>query len=146
MSSARPDISEIRQAWKDANLAPLWENARAHRPAPAPEPAHLWSWQKIRPLLSAAIDIASPDVGGAARAAARRAQTPSRAAHLEDARGQYSNSLAGRKSAPTPAHDECSALRPRGLGCGHGRGWKALSHGGGRSHPHTGMDLARAYP
>jgi len=62
MSSARPDISEIRQAWRDANLAPLWENARAHRPAPAPEPAHLWSWQKIRPLLSAAIDIASPDV------------------------------------------------------------------------------------
>ena len=62
MSSARPDISEIRKAWNDANLAPLWENVRAHRPAPGPESAHLWSWQKIRPLLSAAIDVASPDV------------------------------------------------------------------------------------
>src|SRR6266571_5303009 len=42
--------------------------------------------------------------GGAARAAARRAQTPRRAAHLEDVGGQYSNSLAGRKGAPTPAY------------------------------------------
>src|SRR5262249_56036437 len=62
MSAARPDISEIRRAWKDANLAPLWENVKAHRPAPAPEAAHLWSWQKIRPLLSASADVASPDV------------------------------------------------------------------------------------
>ncbi|HEX2353652.1 MAG: cupin domain-containing protein [Hyphomicrobiales bacterium] len=62
MSAVRPDISEIRKAWKDANLAPLWENAKAHRPAPPPEPAYLWSWHKIRPLLTAAIDIASPEV------------------------------------------------------------------------------------
>src|SRR5215831_8249096 len=62
MSAVRPDIDEIRKAWKDANLAPLWENTKAHRPAPPPEPAHLWSWEKVRPLLSAAIDVASPDV------------------------------------------------------------------------------------
>ena len=61
MSAARLDISEVRKAWKEANLAPLWENAKAHRPAP-PEAAYLWSWDKIRPLLSAAIDVASPEV------------------------------------------------------------------------------------
>ena len=59
---ARSDISEIRRAWKEANLAPLWENVRAHRPAPLPEAAYLWSWDKIRPLISAAIDVASPEV------------------------------------------------------------------------------------
>jgi len=58
---ARSDISEIRKAWKQANLAPLWENARAHRPAPLPQAAYLWSWEKIRPLVSAAIDVASPE-------------------------------------------------------------------------------------
>src|SRR6266571_1810227 len=60
-ATARSDISEIRKAWKEANLAPLWENARAHRPAPLPEAAYLWSWDKIRPLISAAIDVASPE-------------------------------------------------------------------------------------
>jgi gentisate 1,2-dioxygenase len=62
MSAATPDISEVRKAWKEANLAPLWENAKAHRPTPPPEAAHLWSWNKIRPLLSAAIEVASPEV------------------------------------------------------------------------------------
>ena len=61
MSAARLDISEVRKAWKEANLAPLWENAKAHRPVPPPEAAYLWSWDK-RPLLSAAIDVASPEV------------------------------------------------------------------------------------
>src|SRR6516164_2491070 len=61
-AAARPDISEVRKAWKEANLAPLWENARAHRPAPPPDAAYLWSWAKIRPLISAAIAVASPDV------------------------------------------------------------------------------------
>src|SRR5262249_28583020 len=62
MSAVRPDIGEIRKAWKDANLAPLWENTKARRPPPPPEPARLWSWEKVRPLPSAAIDVASPDV------------------------------------------------------------------------------------
>src|SRR5260221_5121651 len=61
-AAARPDISEVRKAWKEANLAPLWENAKAHRPAPPPDAVYLWSWAKIRPLISAAIAVASPDV------------------------------------------------------------------------------------
>ncbi len=60
MAAAPRDINEIRKAWQEANLAPLWENARAHRPAPGPEAAHLWSWEKIRPLVAAAAEVASP--------------------------------------------------------------------------------------
>ena len=61
MPAAPRDIDEVRKAWKDANLAPLWENARAHRPAPPPEAAYLWSWDEIRPLITAAIEVASPE-------------------------------------------------------------------------------------
>jgi gentisate 1,2-dioxygenase len=61
MSAAPRAIEDVRKAWKEANLAPLWENARAHRPAPPPEAAYLWSWEKIRPLITAAIEVASPE-------------------------------------------------------------------------------------
>jgi gentisate 1,2-dioxygenase len=62
MSAAAPrDIREVRKAWKEANLAPLWENAKAHRPPPPPEATCLWSWDKIRPLLADAIEVASPE-------------------------------------------------------------------------------------
>src|SRR6478672_8031058 len=60
MSAAPHDISDVRKAWKEANLAPLWENAKAHRPAPPPDAGYLWSWDKIRPLITAAIEAASP--------------------------------------------------------------------------------------
>jgi gentisate 1,2-dioxygenase len=55
------DINSLRKAWKDANIAPLWENKFAHRPPPPPETAHLWSWENIRPLLAGAIKVASPE-------------------------------------------------------------------------------------
>ena len=61
MSAAPQDISDVRKAWKEANLAPLWENAKAHRPAPPPDAGYLWSWDKIRPLITAAIEVASPE-------------------------------------------------------------------------------------
>ena len=61
MSAAPHDISDVRKAWKEANLAPLWENAKAHRPAPPPDAGYLWSWDKIRPLITAAIEVASPE-------------------------------------------------------------------------------------
>ena len=61
MSAAPHDISDVRKAWKEANLAPLWENAKAHRPAPPPDASYLWSWDKIRPLITAAIKVASPE-------------------------------------------------------------------------------------
>ena len=55
------DTSEIRKAWSAANLAPLWENKRAHRPASAPDAGYLWPWEKIRPLIAAAIEVTSPE-------------------------------------------------------------------------------------
>jgi len=61
MTALPRDIDEIRKAWSEANLAPLWENKRAHRPAPQPDAAYLWSWEKIRPLIGAAIEVASPE-------------------------------------------------------------------------------------
>jgi gentisate 1,2-dioxygenase len=60
MTALPPDVNEIRKAWSEANLAPLWENKRAHRPASQPDAAYLWSWEKIRPLIAAAIDVTSP--------------------------------------------------------------------------------------
>jgi gentisate 1,2-dioxygenase len=58
---AAADMDALRKAWKDANLAPLWENKFAHRPAPPPDPAHLWAWEKLRPLITRAIAVASPE-------------------------------------------------------------------------------------
>ena len=59
MSAA--EIDELRKAWKSAAMAPLWENKFAHRPPPKPEPSYLWSWEHIRPLISGAIKVASPE-------------------------------------------------------------------------------------
>src|SRR5262245_60539861 len=61
MTALPHDINDIRTAWSEANLAPLWQNKRAHRPAAAPDAAYLWSWEKIRPLIGAAIAVASPE-------------------------------------------------------------------------------------
>ena len=67
-------------------------------------------------------------------------------ADVEDARRQYSNSVAGREGAPAPSHHECLAFRAGGLGRDHGGGWQVLPDGGGRSGAHAGLDLARAHP
>src|SRR5262245_25867954 len=60
-AAAAGEIDALRKAWKEANLAPLWEHKFAHRPAPPPEPNYLWSWEKIRPLIAGAIKVASPE-------------------------------------------------------------------------------------
>lgn len=59
LSSA--EIDDLRTAWKNAAMAPLWENKFAHRPPPKPEASYLWSWEHIRPLISGAIKVASPE-------------------------------------------------------------------------------------
>jgi gentisate 1,2-dioxygenase len=60
ISAAAGDIDALRKAWKDAYMAPLWENKFAHRPPQPPEATYLWSWEKIRPLIDGAISVASP--------------------------------------------------------------------------------------
>jgi gentisate 1,2-dioxygenase len=59
--ATKHEIDALRQAWKEANLAPLWENKLAHRPPPPPEASYLWSWEEIRPLIAGAIKVASPE-------------------------------------------------------------------------------------
>jgi len=51
-------IDDIRKAWKDANVTPLWETD-AHGPGPGSPKAYLWKWQVLRPLLDGAIDVTS---------------------------------------------------------------------------------------
>src|SRR5262245_8356482 len=59
--ASKHEIDALRQAWKEANRAPLWENKLAHRPPPPPEAGYLWSWETIRPLIAGAIKVASPE-------------------------------------------------------------------------------------
>ena len=147
-AAAAAEIDALRKAWKDANLAPLWENKFAHRPPPPPEATYLWSWEKIRPLIAGAIKVASPE------AVERRvlqldssaSDRGGGAADVEDARHQYPDPAAGREGASAPPHHECVALRAGRLGRDHDRGRQGLSDGGGRSDPHAGLDLARACP
>jgi gentisate 1,2-dioxygenase len=138
-AAARPDISEVRKAWREANLAPLWENTKAHRPAPAPDAAYLWSWDKIRPLISAAIAVASPEV------VERRVLqlVPPIPKHQDEQ--QTSRTLAANIQILLPgekARPHRHTMNDRGLGSDHDRGRQALSNGGGRSHSHAGGHLA----
>ena len=58
--ATRDHVETLRRAWKAAHLVPLWESSTAHKPPTPPEPAHLWSWQAIRPLVGGAMDLANP--------------------------------------------------------------------------------------
>ena len=50
---------EIRTAWADGHVAPLWENRAAHGNRPGPEPAHIWRWREMERLIEAAIGVRS---------------------------------------------------------------------------------------
>ena len=52
---------DVRKAWRDARLVPLWESPTAHKPPPPPDPVLHWSWERIRPLLSEAMKVTSPE-------------------------------------------------------------------------------------
>jgi gentisate 1,2-dioxygenase len=59
-ASGTARIDEIRKAWRDANVTPLWETA-AHGPAGGTPKAYLWKWQVLRPLVDDAIEVTSLD-------------------------------------------------------------------------------------
>lgn len=51
---------EVRKAWADHHVSPLWESRAAHRARDEGlEPAHLWRWRDMQPLIEAAIAIRS---------------------------------------------------------------------------------------
>jgi gentisate 1,2-dioxygenase len=60
MAAATGDIDNLRKAWKAAHLAPLWESPTAHKPPAPPDPAHLWAWEAVRPLIAGALSITDP--------------------------------------------------------------------------------------
>ena len=49
-------LDQIRQAWRDANVTPLWETT-AHKPADSTPRAYHWKWQVLRPLIDQAIEV-----------------------------------------------------------------------------------------
>jgi gentisate 1,2-dioxygenase len=51
-------LDQIRQAWRDANVTPLWETT-AHRPADTTPKAYHWKWRVLRPLIDQAIEVTS---------------------------------------------------------------------------------------
>ena len=55
---ARSRLDQIRQAWRDANVTPLWETT-AHRPADTTPKAYHWKWRVLRPLIDQAIEVTS---------------------------------------------------------------------------------------
>lgn len=51
---------EMRRAWREANVRPLWESPTAHKVGGAgPEP-HLWRWEIMRPLMLGTTRVQSP--------------------------------------------------------------------------------------
>jgi len=62
MSTAIPDAAAgdaRREAWRKANVRPLWEDTRAHnKQKGAPRP-HLWKWSVLGPLITDAMSITS---------------------------------------------------------------------------------------
>lgn len=49
-------LDEIRQAWRHANVTPLWETTVHRRDDSAPRAYH-WKWQVLRPLIDRAIEV-----------------------------------------------------------------------------------------
>ncbi len=60
MTTDTTRLEEIRQAWRDANVTPLWETT-AHRVADNTPRAYHWKWQVLRPLIDTAIEVTSMD-------------------------------------------------------------------------------------
>jgi gentisate 1,2-dioxygenase len=62
MSTAIPDAAAgdaRREAWRKANVRPLWEDTRAHNKQKGAPRAHLWKWSVLGPLITDAMSITS---------------------------------------------------------------------------------------
>jgi len=56
------EMTDMRRAWREANVSPLWEYALAHGGARAIERAHLWPWRTMKPLIDDALRLGGMDV------------------------------------------------------------------------------------
>jgi gentisate 1,2-dioxygenase len=51
---------EVRKAWHEAHLRPLWESAIAHKVREGGPAPHLWRWRQVRPLVDDAMRVTTP--------------------------------------------------------------------------------------
>ncbi|MGH7032949.1 MAG: hypothetical protein ACREFL_04380, partial [Stellaceae bacterium] len=54
-ASATPD--NIRKAWNEAHVAPLWEELAAHNTGVQRDRAFIWKWRTMRPLIEDALQL-----------------------------------------------------------------------------------------
>lgn len=54
------ETEDVRRAWREANLAALWESPSAHKPPRTPDAPYKWEWEGLRPLLDLAFAETSP--------------------------------------------------------------------------------------
>lgn len=52
---------EVRKAWHEAHVTPLWDSQLAHRNRPT-ERANIWKWTVMKPLINAAAKLTSTEV------------------------------------------------------------------------------------
>jgi len=54
-TSTTPD--HVRKAWKEAHVAPLWEQLEAHSTEVSRDRAFIWKWRTMRPLIEQALSL-----------------------------------------------------------------------------------------
>ena len=136
--------AELRRAWKEAHLVPLWESPTAHKPPPPPTPSHLWSWQTLRPLIEGAIEMASPTAveRRVLSLVNPRSRSPEDELTTKNLSAAIQILLPGRVGATAPTFHERSALRAGRDAVPHHRKREGVSHGVWGPHPDAGLDMA----
>lgn len=56
------DVTDLRRAWREANVSPLWESMLAHGGTRPTERAHHWPWRTMKPLIDDALNLKGMDV------------------------------------------------------------------------------------
>src|SRR5215468_10398962 len=51
---------EVRKAWRDAHVRPLWESPVAHKSRDGGPKPHLWQWPQLRSFINEAMKVTTP--------------------------------------------------------------------------------------
>jgi gentisate 1,2-dioxygenase len=57
-----PERTDLRRAWEEANVSPLWENMLAHKLGAERDRANVWAWRTMRPLIDEVLKLKGMDV------------------------------------------------------------------------------------
>jgi gentisate 1,2-dioxygenase len=55
-------LTDLRRAWEEAKVSPLWENALVHNAGSPRDHANLWPWHTMKPLVDEVIKLKGMDV------------------------------------------------------------------------------------